>query len=212
MRTKTYLFIDGSNLYAGQYNLFGPKKYLDFSGFISQVGKKLKVKFDKLFFYASYSPKPKSLSKKVKQYLKNEALFYKNVKSVNNLTFFRGYRSKTSGKEKEVDVKLAVDIVNMAHKNEFTEMFLISGDADFMHSLLVAKELHKKISIISLENRIPFRFSYLFETYVFCFNPHKLKFNKQQKIKQFKLTRELIKKIPGMHASRASYNNYSKGL
>lgn len=54
MKTKTYLFIDGSNLYAGQYNLFGPKNYLDFSGFISQVGKKLKVEFNKIYFYASY--------------------------------------------------------------------------------------------------------------------------------------------------------------
>lgn len=27
---KNYLFIDGSNLYVAQYELFGSKKYLDF--------------------------------------------------------------------------------------------------------------------------------------------------------------------------------------
>ena len=27
----TYLFVDGTNLYAGQYELYGPEKYLDFT-------------------------------------------------------------------------------------------------------------------------------------------------------------------------------------
>ncbi|MBU1323461.1 NYN domain-containing protein [Patescibacteria group bacterium] len=204
MKTKTYLFIDGSNLYAGQYDLFGPKRYLDFSRFINEIEKRLKVKFQRLYFYASYSPRPKRLTQKIKQYLKNEALFYRSVKSLKNLTFFKGYRSKTSGKEKEVDVKLAVDIVDMTYRGGFSELFLVSGDADFMHALLVAKRLHKKISIISLENRIPFRFSYLFLTYVFCFNQFKIKFDKKQKIKLIKLPQNLIKKIPRMHASWAS--------
>ncbi|OIN89655.1 hypothetical protein COW80_04105 [Candidatus Beckwithbacteria bacterium CG22_combo_CG10-13_8_21_14_all_01_47_9] len=204
MNIKTYLFIDGSNLYAGQYNLFGPNNYLNFSKFIGQAEIALKVKFHKIYFYASYSPKPKNLNQKVKQYLKNEALFYKNVKSLTNLTFFNGYRSKTSGKEKEVDVKLAVDIVDKSHRGEFSKIFLISGDADFMHALLVAKRLHKDISIISLQNRIPYRFSYLFPTYVFCFNRINFFFDKKQKIKIIKLSRNFVKKIPGMHASRAS--------
>ena len=73
---KTYLFIDGTNLYASQFELFGPQKYLNFSKFIKEVEKKIKVKFNKIYFYASYSPKPKRLSKKQKLYLKNEALFY----------------------------------------------------------------------------------------------------------------------------------------
>ena len=50
---KTYLFIDGTNLYAAQYELFGPKKYLDFSGFLKEVEKKIKAKLGKIYFYAS---------------------------------------------------------------------------------------------------------------------------------------------------------------
>ena len=34
---KIYLFVDGSNLYGGQYELFRPKKYLNFSKFIKRV-------------------------------------------------------------------------------------------------------------------------------------------------------------------------------
>jgi len=72
---KIYLFIDGSNLYAGQYELFGPHRYLSFLDFISQVEKKLKIKFAKIYFYASYSPKPKRLTRKAEQYLKMRLYF-----------------------------------------------------------------------------------------------------------------------------------------
>lgn len=33
LNMSNYLFVDGSNLYAGQYKLFGPDKYLDFGTF-----------------------------------------------------------------------------------------------------------------------------------------------------------------------------------
>ena len=101
---KTYLFIDGTNLYASQYELFGPQKYLNFSKFIEEIEKKIKVKFNKIYFYASYTPKKKKTTKKEKLYIVNEFQFYKSVKNSKRVKFFKGYRSKTSGKEKEVDV------------------------------------------------------------------------------------------------------------
>ena len=183
MKIKTYLFIDGSNLYAGQYDLFGPENYLDFSKFIGEVEKRLKVKFYKIFFYASYSPKPKYLTQKAKQYLKNEALFYRNVKTLDNLTFFNGYRSKTSGKEKEVDVKLAVDIVNFAHLRRYDQAFLLSGDADFLHALFVAKELRKQVEIICLQNKILHKAAYYFKTTIFAFKKFVYNQSPKQKIK-----------------------------
>lgn len=189
---RTILFVDGSNLYAGQYELFGPKKYLNFKRFIKEVEGLLKIKFSKIYFYASYSPIPERLTKKQKEYLKNEALFFKNVNSTPNLSFFKGYRSKTSGKEKEVDVKLAVDIVDMTYKNKFDDLYLISGDADFMHALRVAEFRKKKIKIVTLQNRIPYRFSYNYRTYVFCVDSDSIKLNlhERQKITLFNLKEE----------------------
>lgn len=166
---KTYLFVDGTNLYAAQYEIFGPKKYLNFSKFIKEAEKKIKARFNKIYFYASYSPKPKRLTRKRKLYLKNEALFYRNVRKTKNVIFFKGYRSKTSGKEKEVDVKLAVDIVNLAHLRKYESLYLFSGDADFMHALKITENLGKRISILALENRIPNRLSYYYLTYVVIF-------------------------------------------
>ena len=189
---KTYLFVDGTNLYAAQYELFGPKRFLDFSKFIGKIEQRLKIKFNKIYFYASYSPKSKSPTKKEKLYLKNEALFYRSVKKTKNIIFFKGYRSKTSGKEKEVDVKLAIDIVDLAHRDKYQRLFLLSGDADFMHALVCATKLSKQIAILALENRIPNRFAYTYKTFVFAVSNGELRIHPKQKIRVIKITKEDI--------------------
>lgn len=195
---KNYLFVDGSNLNASQYELFGPDKYLEFPNFIKNLEKKLKLTFDRIYFYTSFSPKPNYPTKKQKEYLKNEALFYKSVKKTTNVIFFTGYRSKTSGKEKEVDVKLAVDIVHYAHLNKYSKLYLCSGDADFMHALHIANELHKNIAILALENRIPVRFSYYYQTFVIRFDSshERLKILPRQKISTIEILKNrVIQKI-----------------
>jgi len=63
---KTYLFIDGTNLYAGQYELFGPNGYIDFKLFLLELEEKLGIYFSSVYFYASYSPKSKKPSQKEK--------------------------------------------------------------------------------------------------------------------------------------------------
>lgn len=167
---KTYLFVDGSNLYGSQYELFGPEKFLDFSRFIKITEKLLKTTFDKIHFYASYSPKQNKPTKKQKLYLKNEGLFYKSVRQTPKVEFFKGYRSPTSGKEKEVDVKLAVDMVDFAHRNKFQNMFLISGDADFLHALFAVSHLKKNVQLICMEDKIMFKASFYFRTTILLHN------------------------------------------
>lgn len=168
---KNYLFVDGTNLYASQYELFGPQKYLNFSKFIKEVEKKIKVKFNKIYFYASYSPKPKRLGKKQALYLKNEGLFYKSVRETENVYFFKGYRSKTSGKEKEVDVKLATDLVTFAFLDKYKTAFLFTGDADFLQALFAIKKFHskKKIYLLCMENKLMYQGLFHFKTYVISF-------------------------------------------
>jgi len=155
--SHTFLFIDGSNLYASQYELFGPQKYIDFNIFIHEIEFILETKFDAIFFYASYSPQPNNLNHKEKQYLKNEALFYKSVKAYPKISFFTGYRSKSSGKEKEVDVKIAVDIVDFAHRKLMKQIVLLTGDADFMEALHVAKKQGIRVSVLCMENKIMYK-------------------------------------------------------
>ena len=182
---KTFLFIDGTNLYSAQYELFGPNKYLIFPKFIKKVEKKINIKFDEIYFYASYSPQSKNPTTKEKHYLKNGALFYRSVKQIKNLFFFTGYRSKTSGKEKEVDVKLAVDIVDLAHQNKYDEVFLISGDADFMEALKVSQRIGKYTSVICIENKIMFKSLLFFKTYIIKFTNKAINFYKIRKVPFF---------------------------
>lgn len=178
---KIFLFIDGSNLYGGQYELFGPSKYLNFSLFIKEIEQLLRINFNKIYFYASFSPKPKNLDKKQKRYLKNEALFYRSVRKTKDVVFFKGYRSPTSGKEKEVDVKLAVDIVDFAHRKTFDKAFLLSGDADFMQALHTVKKLHIPTAVFSMQNKVMFKALLFYKTYVIRFHNQKINFRKIRK-------------------------------
>lgn len=170
MEKRNYLFVDGSNLYGSQYDLFGPTHYINFSKIIQSISTDLDVNFKEIYFYASYSPKPEKSTKKQISYLKNEGLFYKGVKNTQKVTFFKGYRSKTSGKEKEVDVKLAVDIVDFAHRNKYDRMFLLSGDADFLHALMAVNQLKKDVNVICMPNNILFRALIHFKTTILNFD------------------------------------------
>lgn len=180
-----YLFVDGSNLYNSQYEMFGPNRYLDFSLLIKSIEFNLRIKFNKIYFYASYSPKSKEPTHKEKKYLKNEALFYQSVKRTKSISFFKGYRSKTSGKEKEVDVKLAVDIVDFAHRRIFNKAFLLSGDADFMQALHTIKNLQISTTVLSMQNKVMFKAILFYKTYVIRFNNDNLKLYKIKKKPQY---------------------------
>lgn len=180
-KLKTYLFIDGTNLYASQYELFGSNKYLHFPSFIKEIENNLKIKFNQIYFYASYSPQSKKPTKKEKLYLKNEALFYRDVKRTKNVLFFRGYRSPTSGKEKEVDVKLAVDIVDFAHQKCYDQIFLLAGDADFMEALKVPRRLNIPVYVICMENRIMFKSIIFYKTFIIKFSNKKIEIKKIRK-------------------------------
>lgn len=186
-KETTCLFVDGTNLYAGQYELFGPKEYLDFSKLISTIESSLNSTFHKIYFYASYSPKPKNPTARQKQYLKNEAFFYKTVRKARNLIFFKGYRSPTSGKEKEVDVKLTADLVSYACLHKYDCAYLFSGDADFLQALFAIQPLKKKIKLLCLQNKIMFKGTYYFKTYIVCFHPLNRRFQSHQKIEKVTL-------------------------
>lgn len=188
------LFVDGSNLYGSQYKIFGPKEYLNFSKLARILEKKLLLKFSEILFYASYSPKPKITTPKSVEYLKNEGLFYKNVKETPKITFFKGYRSKTSGKEKEVDVKLSVDIVKYAYEKKCNQIYLLSGDADFLQALFAIQHLPISINILCVENTVMFKGAYYFKTNVIDFIPDNLnlKIDQKQKISILKISKQQV--------------------
>lgn len=168
---KNYLFVDGTNLYASQYSLFGPKAFLDFTLLIEALEERLQCTFDRIYFYASYSPLPMNPTQKEKLYLKNEAFFYRSVKNTRNVEFFKGYRSPTSGKEKEVDVKLTTDLISFAFLDRFDRAYLLTGDADFLQALFSIRRYHSKkdIRLICMENKIMYKGAHYYPTYILKF-------------------------------------------
>jgi len=199
-RNRAYLFVDGSNMYAGQYQLFGPANYLSFPKFILQIEKMLKITFKKIFFYASYSPRPKNLTKKARKYLRNESLFYRGVQQTPKTTFNKGYRSKTSGKEKEVDVKLSVDLVGMGLLGKYEQAYLVSGDADFLQAIFFVKKHcpKKRIKLICLSNKIMYKGLYYLPSWIIEFEKGagKLKkIAKRAKVIYIKKTAELCPRL-----------------
>lgn len=193
---KRFLFVDGTNLYAGQYQIFGPDRYLNFSLFIKEIETQLRTNFDKIYFYASYSPRSKNPTRREKLYLKNEALFYRSVRETKGVIFFTGYRSKASGKEKEVDVKLAVDLVDFAHRKYYKSAYLMSGDADFMQALHALHRLHLPLSVLCIENKVMFKSILFYPTHIITFSKKYPTLTKVRNTPQYiHLNENVVKKI-----------------
>lgn len=159
-KKKTNLYIDGTNLFAGQNELFGPNKYLSFSFLIQEIKKLIPV--DNIFFYASYMNQKNrtKLTEDRKKLIVAEALFYREVRNTKDVTFYRGHRSPTSGKEKGVDVHLSVDIVKDIFLGNCNQVVIMTGDADLIYPLEIVKTLKNPTYAIFLPNRFSLEMAY----------------------------------------------------
>src|SRR3989338_10262224 len=170
-KKKTYLYIDGTNLFAGQNELFGPNKHLSFSFLIKKIKKLIPV--DIIFFYASYMNQKNrtKLTEDRKKLIAAEALFYREVRNTKSVTFYRGHRSPTSGKEKGVDVHLSVDIVKDIFLGNCNHIVIMTGDADLIYPLEIVKMLKIPTHAIFLPNRFSLEMAYKVErAFVLNFN------------------------------------------
>lgn len=148
-RRRISLYIDGTNLFAGQYDLFGPKRVLSFRALLGDIKKYYPV--SKVYFYASYTPrKPK---RRPEAFFASEAIFYRDVRSVPGLIFYKGHRSPTSGKEKGVDVHLALDMVKDAFTKRYDEAVIMTGDADLIYAVQIVRRAGLPVYGVFLPNR-----------------------------------------------------------
>lgn len=151
------MFIDGTNLFMGLYDLFGVKNIPKFKDLIKVINKNQKV--NKIFFYASYMI-PRNDSEKEKELLSAEADFLRQVKEKRGVYFYKGHRSPTSKKEKGVDVHLAVDIVKNAFLKKCDQVAIMTGDADLIYPVEIAKRLGLKTIAFFIPSRFSLEMSY----------------------------------------------------
>lgn len=159
-KKKTNLYIDGTNLFAGQNELFGPYKHLSFTYLIQEIKKLVPV--DNIFFYASYMNRQNrsKLTEERKMLIAAEALFYREVRNTKGVIFYRGHRSPTSGKEKGVDVHLSVDIVKDIFLGSCNQIVIMTGDADLIYPLEIVKTLKVPTYAVFLPNRFSLEMAY----------------------------------------------------
>ena len=90
---------------------------------------------------------------------KTQKAFFDSAKSVEKLTFYKGHFSG-SGKEKGIDVHLAVDLAIGAATNRYDEAIIMTGDADLLYCLEVAQSFHKPVHLAAIGSRFPYGISF----------------------------------------------------
>ena len=205
-KSKTFLYIDGTNLLAGLVEMFGVDKVPSFSIILKKI--KNVYKFSQIFFYASYTS-PKGIKKlnsakqdEIKRQIGLEIEFFKEVQATKNLTFYQGYRSPASKKEKGVDVHLAVDFVKGAFLNEYSTAIILTGDADLIYPVQIAKTLGFNISSVFVASRFSRGIMFESEFSLILDNKSSFSIKKiERTTNKFKVV-EIIKKIPRSKRAR----------
>ncbi|RPJ08435.1 MAG: NYN domain-containing protein [Spirochaetaceae bacterium] len=158
---RTYIYIDGFNLYYGQVK-GTPYKWLDLDALCraylsAKTNNILKIKY----FTAIVKPRPKDPDQGVRQQIYIRALktiphieiIYGHFLSheVNMpLAGSTGFVRVIKTEEKKSDVNIAVHMLHDAYKDNYDLAVLVSNDSDLSEALRIIKnELGKKIGILN---------------------------------------------------------------
>jgi len=154
-KKRIIIFIDGSNLYhiTKKVNRELGKSFLfDIERFIEYLAGEEEL--IKTFYYTA----PLNRKKDLETYSKQQKFFSKIRKIPNfELVLCRMQKEKIDGKTiylvKEDDIHLAVDMVNLAHKNSYEGAILVSSDGDFVPAIKIVQEVGKRVINVGFENK-----------------------------------------------------------
>lgn len=87
-------------------------------------------------------------------YAQQQSLFYNLEKQ--NIKIFKGFMLKSDGKfhEKGVDVRIAVEVLKGALKNEYDECVLFTSDTDIIPAITEAIKVKKKVIYAGFEGKL----------------------------------------------------------
>ena len=166
---RRILYIDGSNLYGVMTEILEPGRYLDFSSVLSIIHKDFA--YDEVRFYGTYMRVDEEQSE-VRRLMSNTQIeFFNNVRQCDKVIFIEGHFSRATGKEKGVDVKLAVDISVGAAIHWFDEAMIMTGDADLLYAVQTVKRFNRQVYMAAFASRFPFGMVYYVDRrYVYDYN------------------------------------------
>lgn len=150
---KTILFVDGSNLFGGLTELLGFGTHINFRAFLKELRRDFAI--NDVRFYATYMKVDTTKPPSHKTQVMAQKAFFDSAKNTPDVTFVKGHFSG-SGKEKGVDVKLAVDMTVGACQNQFDEAIIMTGDADLRYAVEITKHLKKPVHLAVIGSRYPY--------------------------------------------------------
>jgi len=141
MDEKVMIFIDGSNLYHALKEII-PDRQVDYNKLPQKLcGARRLIR---TYYYTV----PVDRIEDEDNY-KTQQKFFSRLNQIDYLTIRLGRLVNIKGTwvEKGVDVRIAVDMLSMAVKNNFDTAILISRDGDFAYAIDAVKELGKHVEV-----------------------------------------------------------------
>jgi uncharacterized LabA/DUF88 family protein len=148
--SRRHLFIDGSSLFGGLDELLGVGVLVDFVVVYDELAEQYPC--EGVYFYGTYLQVGKHPRKRVEA----QRYFFNSAKRHPGVTFHQGSYSSV-GKEKGIDVQMAVDIAIGAVKDRYDEVLVCSGDADLFYGYRIATEAGKPVILVTIPTRRPHR-------------------------------------------------------
>ena len=133
------IFIDGSNLYHSLVDLLGHAK-LDYGKFVQKLSQGHEVY--RTYYYniqlnQQADPDAYRSQQRFHSYLRNLPFFELRLGVLR--------RRGTGWVEKGVDVKVAVDMIGMAYRDQYDVAMLVSGDGDYVECVRAVKDAGKHV-------------------------------------------------------------------
>jgi len=144
MPDKVMVYIDGSNVYHSLKSIYGYTN-LDFEAFTKKLAGKRQL--IRVYYYNA----PVDHTKEPERY-KEQQTFFNRMRRIPYLEVRLGrlvYRNWPTepAYEKGIDVKIATDILDHAHRNLYDVAILVSGDNDFADALQAVKDTGRHVEV-----------------------------------------------------------------
>lgn len=146
---------DGSNFYHGVKRI-SPKTHLTdfkYTQFVEQI---TGTKNNRIEYCIGEVRKKRHDPRSQKLYSAQQKLFF-NLEQ-QKIEIKKGYMLKVNGvyREKGVDVRIALDILRGALKDEYDKCFVISSDTDIIPAIQDAQDEGKKIIYVGFKDNLSF--------------------------------------------------------
>jgi len=146
---RVFIILDGSNFYhhlkSKQLNFKNTSKF-DYKGFVYWLARNRKI--ISYIYYVGLIRGRKDNQKSMELVKRQQRLF--SFLKNQGWLIETGFMMENDGRyyEKGVDVKIAVDILDKAHKDEYDTVIVISSDTDLLPAIQRIKGMNKKIEYI----------------------------------------------------------------